>query len=227
MTPIPAVWGLRPVRSAARVGAQRAVVWKRLYFSPPAASRSAVGVAHSPPNALEAAKPTSSRRMTSTFGAPAGGRSGSIGGKLVSGSLASNVTGPVNGRSGIGRTSRWLGAVPNSFSTLGIRDLLREFARAPAGPTSAEHRYGLSRLALPRGGLADRCHADKRETECVDRVEETLQRGIVLDHTDDLRRALACLEPHLGEGRRVSGAAELAFDDDPVGARLHRVTLAR
>src|SRR4051794_41713433 len=87
MTPIPTVWWLRPVRSAARVGAQRAVVWNRLYFSPCAASLSAVGVAHGPPNALEAAKPTSSRRMTSTFGAPVGGRSGSIGGEPLPGAF--------------------------------------------------------------------------------------------------------------------------------------------
>jgi hypothetical protein len=33
-----------------------------------------------PPNALEAANPTSSSRMSRTFGAPFGGRSGSIGG---------------------------------------------------------------------------------------------------------------------------------------------------
>src|SRR3954452_23975226 len=103
MTPIPTVWWLRPVSSAALVGAQRAVVWNRLYFSPPAASRSAVGVAHGPPNALEAANPeeaatrTWSSRMTSTSGPPAGGRSGSIGGKLDSGSLASKAATPVYG----------------------------------------------------------------------------------------------------------------------------------
>ena len=90
MTPIPTVWWLRPVSSAARVGAHSAVVWKRLYFRPPAASRSAVGVRHGPPNALEAPNPTSSSRTTSTLGAPAGGRSGSIGGNCASGSRASN-----------------------------------------------------------------------------------------------------------------------------------------
>jgi hypothetical protein len=37
MPPIPAEWWLRPVRSACRVGEHRAVVWKRLYFWPPAA----------------------------------------------------------------------------------------------------------------------------------------------------------------------------------------------
>ncbi len=89
ITPIPTEWWLRPESSAARVGAHKAVVWNRLYFSPPAASRSAVGVRHGPPKALEAAKPTSSSRMTSTFGAPAGGRSGSIGGNVAAGSFAS------------------------------------------------------------------------------------------------------------------------------------------
>ena len=87
--PIPTEWWLRPVRSAWRVGEQSAVVWKRLYLSPFVARRSAVGVEIGPPNALEAAKPTSSSRMTSTFGAPSGGRSGSIGGNEVAGSFAS------------------------------------------------------------------------------------------------------------------------------------------
>src|SRR4051812_39125428 len=52
--PIPTVWWLRPVSSAWRVGAHSAVVWKRLNFNPPAASRSAFGVAQGPPNALDA-----------------------------------------------------------------------------------------------------------------------------------------------------------------------------
>ena len=103
MPPIPTEWWLRPVSSAWRVGEQSAVVWKRLYLSPFAASRSAVGVAHGPPKALEAPKPTSSSRMMRTFGAPAGGRSGSIGGNFASGSFASSYTGPAYGRSGIGR----------------------------------------------------------------------------------------------------------------------------
>ncbi|HVG95355.1 MAG TPA: hypothetical protein VNK05_00480, partial [Chloroflexota bacterium] len=37
---------------AARVGEQRAVVWKRVYFRPAAARRSAVGVWIGPPKAL-------------------------------------------------------------------------------------------------------------------------------------------------------------------------------
>ena len=89
MLPMPTEWWLRPVRSACRVGAQSAVVWNRLYRSPAAASRSAVGVRHGPPNADEAPKPTSSSSTTRTFGAPGGGNSGSIGGNEVFGSFAS------------------------------------------------------------------------------------------------------------------------------------------
>src|SRR3954451_18906847 len=117
MTPIPTVWWLRPDNRAARVGAHSAVVWKRLYFKPFAASRSAVGVAQGPPNALEAAKPTSSSRMTSTFGAPAGGRSGSIAGNAASAALASTGSVPSNGLSGIGKSSRGVSSVILSSSS--------------------------------------------------------------------------------------------------------------
>ena len=57
MQPMPAVWWLRPVSSAWRVGEHSAVVWKRLYLSPFAARRSAVGVWIGPPKADEAPKP--------------------------------------------------------------------------------------------------------------------------------------------------------------------------
>jgi hypothetical protein len=81
MPSMPTEWWLRPVSNACRVGEHNAVVWKRLYYRRPfAASRSAVGVAHGPPNALDAPKPVSSIRTMSTFGACSGGRSGSIGG---------------------------------------------------------------------------------------------------------------------------------------------------
>ena len=103
---MPTEWWFRPVSSAWRVGEQSAVVWKRLYLRPLAASRSAFGVAIGPPKALEAAKPTSSSRITSTFGAPSGGRSGSIGGNDVAGSFASYVVTPTGVMSGTGRTSR-------------------------------------------------------------------------------------------------------------------------
>src|SRR5512132_4213765 len=115
MTPIPTVWWLRPLSKAARVGAHSAVVWKRLYLRPFPASRSAVGVAQGPPNALEAAKPTSSSKMTSTLGAPAGGSSGSIGGNFASGSFASKGNAPPYGRSGIGSTSLWIWEGLNSY----------------------------------------------------------------------------------------------------------------
>jgi hypothetical protein len=87
--PIPTAWWLRPDSNAALVGEHNAVVWNRVYFSPWAASRSAVGVLTGPPKALAAPNPQSSINTTSTFGAPAGGRNGSMGGKLVAGSLAS------------------------------------------------------------------------------------------------------------------------------------------
>ena len=89
MPPMPTAWWLRPVSSAWRVGEHSAVVWKRLNFSPCAASRSNAGVRHGPPNALVEPNPASSMSTTSTFGAPAGGRRVSIGGYDVSGSFAS------------------------------------------------------------------------------------------------------------------------------------------
>src|SRR4249919_2141486 len=142
MTPIPTVWWLRPVRSAARVGAQSAVVWKRLYLRPCPARRSAVGVAHGPPNALEAAKPTSSSRMTRTFGAPTGGRSGSMGGNFASGSFASKGTSPSYGRSGIGRTSLCVWDLLNShhLSARRTKDGTPELDSPTAHPARGDGR---------------------------------------------------------------------------------------
>ena len=54
IAPIPTEWWLRPVSNADRVGEQSAVVWKRVYFRPPAANRSRFGVEHGPPKALDA-----------------------------------------------------------------------------------------------------------------------------------------------------------------------------
>jgi hypothetical protein len=65
------------------------VVWNRVNFRPVEAKRSAFGVEHGPPNALDAPKPQSSIKITSKFGAPPGGRSGSTGGNDVFGSFAS------------------------------------------------------------------------------------------------------------------------------------------
>ena len=89
MPPMPTAWWLRPVRRAWRVGEQSAVVWKRLNRSPLAASRSAFGVLQGPPKAEAEPNPASSIIMIRTLGAPSGGRTGSIGSNVVSGSLAS------------------------------------------------------------------------------------------------------------------------------------------
>src|SRR5512138_2881973 len=103
MPPIPVEWWLRPVSRAWRVGEHRAVVWKRLYLRPPAASFSAVGVAQGPPKALDEPNPASSRRISSTLGAALGGPNCSIGGNLLAGSFASYVIRPVFPVFGIGR----------------------------------------------------------------------------------------------------------------------------
>ena len=70
---MPTEWWLRPVISACRVGEHSAVTWKRLNLRPASASRSAVGIRHGPPYALDAPKPMSSTTTTRTFGAPSGG----------------------------------------------------------------------------------------------------------------------------------------------------------
>ncbi len=71
--PKPTEWWLRPVSSAARVGEQSAVTWKRLYLRPPSPMRSKFGVEIAPPNELGWPKPASSISTRSTFGAPSGG----------------------------------------------------------------------------------------------------------------------------------------------------------
>ena len=93
---------MRPVSIACRDGEHRAVVWKRLYFSPFAASFSKLGVRQGPPNALEAPNPTSSSSTIKMLGAPFGGRRSRMGGNLVSGSRASYVVSPTYGWSGMG-----------------------------------------------------------------------------------------------------------------------------
>ena len=70
--PKPTEWWFRPVISAARVGEQSAVVWKRLYRSPSSPSRSSVGVLIGPPKPLGLPKPASSVSTSRTFGAPSG-----------------------------------------------------------------------------------------------------------------------------------------------------------
>src|SRR5512135_3034242 len=103
---MPAEWWLRPVNRACRVGELRAVVWKRLYLMPFAASFSAFGVWQGPPKALAEPNPASSMRMIKTLGAPLGGRSCSIDGNLLSGSFASYAMNRGRSVFGIGRWER-------------------------------------------------------------------------------------------------------------------------
>ena len=113
--------------------AQTAVVWKRENLSPPAASRSATGVLLiGPPKAEDAPKPTSSMRITSTLGAPGGGRTWLIGGNEVAGSLASKVTRPWWTTSGIGRALRLGSRVMGSCSQ--TNDCPSPLTAAPAHP---------------------------------------------------------------------------------------------
>ena len=63
------------------MGEQIPVVVMLLYRRPSLASESKVGVGTGPPNVLDAPKPTSSVRITSTLGASAAGRT--IWGQLV------------------------------------------------------------------------------------------------------------------------------------------------
>src|SRR3982750_1364927 len=78
--PVLQLWWLRPVSRAMRVGEHRAQVWKRLYFSPLAASRSHVGMWIGPPKALDWPKPMSSIRTMTTLGARLGALTSKRGG---------------------------------------------------------------------------------------------------------------------------------------------------
>src|ERR1700692_4876031 len=97
-------WWFLPVSSAIREGEQRAVVWKRLYFRPFAASFSTVGIWTGPPKALDCPKPMSSINTMTTFGAPFGAFTANRGGAFAL-RASSVVIGAYFG-SGIGRTSR-------------------------------------------------------------------------------------------------------------------------
>src|SRR5262245_47370720 len=141
MLPVAQLWWLRPVMSAARVGEQRAVVWKRLYFRPLAASLSKFGVGIGPPNVLDAPKPTSSVMMSSTFGAPLGAWT-SLGKSGVE-SLTVRPILPWNGGSGIGRTFRRASAAAflSWARTAGSRpEAASRPGRAPAAITAAAAR---------------------------------------------------------------------------------------
>src|SRR5215469_13109639 len=88
---------------AARVGEQRAVVWKLVYRRPAWATRSKVGVEIGPPKVLAAPKPTSSVRISNMFGAFLGGCTSL--GKSGTESLAVRPIRPLNEGSGRGSVS--------------------------------------------------------------------------------------------------------------------------
>src|SRR5262245_29021043 len=103
MLPMPTLWWLRPVRSAARVGEQSAVVWNSLYLRPLLAKRSSVGVGIGPPKALAAPKPVSSVMISKTLGARFGAVT-SLGKSAVD-SLALRPMTPPNWGWGTGSTA--------------------------------------------------------------------------------------------------------------------------
>ena len=76
------------------------------------------------------------------FGAPAGGRSGVMGGNFVSGSLASYVGVTRGLTSGIGRIARCSVSFPGGTSPL------RRFAREPALLSGAEPALRLSLISV-------------------------------------------------------------------------------
>src|SRR5262245_32555540 len=103
MTPLALLWWLRPVMSAARVGEQKAVVVKVLYPRRLSASRSKLGVCIGPPKVLLAPNPTSSVRISRTFGAPLGA-STPFGKSGLESLTVRSILPPKEG-SGLGRTS--------------------------------------------------------------------------------------------------------------------------
>ncbi len=89
------VWWLRPLSSAARVGAHSAVVWKRLYFKPftgqPFGGRRVAG----PAKGARGGKADIVEQDDQHVRCACGRAHRLIGGNDVAGSLASNVIGPV------------------------------------------------------------------------------------------------------------------------------------
>ena len=134
-------------------------MWKRLYLSPPAASRSNVGVEIGPPNPLGLPKPASSVSTSSTFGAPSGAGIGAM--EFQSGTEPSSVrfTTPWNGGRRIGRLVRSMPGRSRS-SLLGQPHCgrrprgCRPAVREPPG-LIAEVRLEVGRRDLhPEGALA-------------------------------------------------------------------------
>src|SRR5262249_52666101 len=175
MLAMPQVWWLRPVRSAARVGEQSAVVWKWLYFSPLLATRSKFGVGIGPPKVLVAPKPVSSVMTSRTLGAPLGAVTPV--GKAGLDSLALRPMTPPNGASGTGR----IGEPPvGDFSAglswaktlTGSPLAASQPSRTPAASTAAAVRVVRVRMTLPPG--KGKCAERPKITPGSDRNEATL-----------------------------------------------------
>src|SRR4051794_34003464 len=167
---MPTAWWLRPVRMQARVGEQSAVTWKRLYRSPPCASRSMLGVSMFEPKQPSCAKPVSSSSTTTTFGGAA---------------IAFTLRNPGGGRSvrpragvalaGLGLVELGLGAFGDATSPrqLGLEpaDLLAGAVERGLG-LLAGRRRDLDPLGTRRGGaglLACRLGRGALARELVDR----------------------------------------------------------
>src|SRR5215471_14491407 len=148
MLPMPTLWWLRPVRSAARVGEHSAVVWNSLYVKPLFARRSSVGVRIGPPKALAAPKPVSSVMMSRTLGAPFGAVTSL--GKSGLDSVALRPITPPNGASGTGRTGE-----PPVGDVLTDLSCAKRLACGPLKAVSQPSRATTARTNAPNRVLID------------------------------------------------------------------------
>src|SRR5262249_43650065 len=183
MLPIPTLWWFLPVRSAARVGEQSAVVWNWLYRNPLAATRSSAGVGIGPPNVLAAPKPVSSVMIKSTFGAPLGALTSL--GKSGLDSLALRPMTPPKGASGTGR----IGEPPVGDFSAGLSwaNTLTGSPLAASQPTTAPVMNTITAVGVvavrmaspPREMHSDRQEAEENGSSRASAEILTQRRGIV------------------------------------------------
>lgn len=198
ITPMLALWWLRPVSSACRVGEHSAVVWNRVNVTPSAAKRSAAGISRGPPKALDAPKPMSSTRTIRTFGAPSGGRSGGSG----AGALASRAsTGVSVGASGtvIGsrcRFSSTLATLPRETYVNRTLDPAAREAHHPSAGCRARNQGVLVVANLPFSVLAKptgaACNLDctycffLSKEQLYDAAEQRMSEELLVTHLTNL-----------------------------------------
>ncbi len=99
---------------------------------------------------------------TSTFGAPAGGRSGTIGGYFVSGSFASYVVSPTGVTSGMGNTSRMRVSLTLVIGRAPLRLVVRGLIGA-SGSWGNERAMTIGRKSNANGGNARLATAERRD----------------------------------------------------------------